>query len=412
MTVKVTTLSNGLRVITEHRASLETVSLGIWADVGARHETAKLNGVTHCLEHMLFKGTEKRSAKDIVLGIESVGGHINAYTTRDNTTYYARVLKNDAFLALDILSDIVMNSVCDQTELNREKEVILQEVGQSLDTPDDVIFDHLQAAAYGGQSIGRPILGTEDTIRSFTQADLIGYLKHHYVGANTVVSAVGNLDHDALVRAVEDRMGHMPKGIRQKAEKAFYKGARKIEQRDLEQVHIAAAWPSTSFHDDAYYASQVYSTILGGGMSSRLFQEVREQRGLAYSVYSFTSSHQDTGLFGLYAGTGPEMVEEMIPVIKGEMTALATGPEDQEFNVAIAQLKASLMMALESTTSRMEQLGRQLLVFDRVITVEEMIANVDSVTKEQVQNIGEEIINSTKSSIAIVGSGDFDSVSF
>ena len=412
MTVQVTTLSNGLRVITEHRASLETVSIGVWTDVGARHEPEALNGITHCLEHMLFKGTKTRSAKDIVLGIESVGGHINAYTTRDNTTYYARVLKDDLYLALDVLSDIVMNSVCDQKELDREKEVILQEVGQSLDTPDDVIFDHLQGISYGNQAIGRPILGTEATIRSFTQADLLNYLSINYVGANTVVSAVGYLDHDAVVKAVEEKMGHMPAGTKQRFDQAKYSGGRKIEKRDLEQVHIAAAWPGTSFHDENYYASQVHSTILGGGMSSRLFQEVRERRGLAYSVYSFTSSHQDTGLFGLYAGTGPEMVEELISVIKAEMASLAEGPEEQEFNVAIAQLKASLMMALESTTSRMEQLGRQLLVFDRVIPVEEMIANVESVTVDQVRNIGANIIEQEQTSIAIVGNSNFDAIRF
>jgi len=236
-------------------------------------------------------------------------------------------------------------------------------------------------------------------------------LHGNYTGANLVVSAVGNLDHKKLVTAVEMRLGGLPTGNKQNSTGARYHGGRKIEQRELEQIHIAAAWPGYSYHADDYYALQVYSTILGGGMSSRLFQEVREERGLAYSVYSFSSSHNDTGLFGIYAGTGPKLLSELTPVIRAEMESLAKGPEALEFKVATAQLKASLMMALEATTSRMEQLGRQILVFDRIIPVAEMLANVDKVTPEDVARIGERFASSTGASIAIVGDGNFDSVS-
>jgi predicted Zn-dependent peptidase len=412
LTPKITTLSNGLRIVSEHRPDLETVAVGVWADVGARHEDTRLNGVSHFLEHMLFKGTHSRSAKDIVLDIESVGGQINAYTTRDNTTYYARVLKDDLDLALDVLSDIVVNSVCDPKEIEREKDVILQEIGQALDTPDDVVFDHLQAAAYGNHALARPILGEPDIIKAFTQDDLLGYLRSNYVGSKMVVSAVGNLDHDALVKTVQAKLGHIPKGEVKRPDAASYQGGRKVEKRDLEQVHLALAWPGCSFHDDDYYAMQVYSTILGGGMSSRLFQEVREERGLAYSVYSFSSSHADTGLFGIYAGTGPELLGDLSPVIKAQMQELANGPEALEFKVAVAQLKASLMMALEAPTSRMEQLGRQLLVFDRLIPIPEMLANVDAVTSEDVAQLGERLVSSKEATVAIVGPGDFDSVQF
>lgn len=412
MTLNISTLANGLRVVSENRPDLETVSVGIWTDVGARHESKRLNGVSHFLEHMLFKGTKARSAKDIVLDIESVGGQMNAYTTRDNTTYYARVLKDDLALALDVLSDIVVNSVCDPKEIEREKDVILQEIGQALDTPDDVVFDHLQAVSYGDQPIARPILGEPGTINQFTQNDLLGYLRGNYTGSNMVVSAVGNLDHATLVKIVEDRLGSLPTGERQVSSGARYVGGRKTEKRELEQVHVAAAWPGCSYHDDDYYALQVYSTILGGGMSSRLFQEVREERGLAYSVYSFSSSHNDTGLFGIYAGTGPSQLAELTPVIRQEMESLVNGPEDLEFKVAVAQLKASLMMALEATTSRMEQLGRQLLVFDRIIPIPEMLANVDSVTPGDVARIAETIASSKNASVAIVGGGNFDSVRF
>lgn len=408
MSAEITRLANGLRIVSESRRSVETVSVGVWVDTGSRHEPLALNGATHFLEHMLFKGTKKRSSKDIVLEIEAVGGHMNAYTTRDNTTYYARVLKEDLGLALDVLADIIQNSVCADAEIVREKEVVLQEIGQALDTPDDIIFDHLQAAVYGDQALGRTILGEPATVKSFTQADLLGYLRKNYVAANIVVSAVGNLDHKDLVKLVEDKLGGLEKGTPSNADKARYVGGQKIEKRDLEQVHLTAAWPGSSFHDEAYYALQVYSTILGGGMSSRLFQEVREHRGLAYSVYSFTSSHAETGMFGLYAGTGPEMMNELVPVIKGEMQKLAEGPEAMEYKVAIAQLKASLMMALEATTSRMEQLGRQLLVFDRVIPVEEMVANVEAVDPDHVKRVATSICETSFPSMAIVGPGNFE----
>lgn len=410
--MEITRLASGLRVVSESRRSVETVSVGVWVDTGSRHEPKPLNGATHFLEHMLFKGTNKRSARDIVFEIEAVGGHMNAYTTRDNTTYYARVLKNDMPLAVDVLADIIQNSVCAEAEIEREKEVILQEVGQALDTPDDIVFDHLQASAYGDQAIGRTILGEPDVIKTFTQDDLLGYLGQNYVASNIVISAVGNLKHSDLVKLVEDKLGDLPTGKPSVITPSTYVGGRKIESRELEQVHLTAAWQGCSFHDDDYYAMQVYSTILGGGMSSRLFQEVREHRGLAYSVYSFTSSHAETGLFGLYAGTGPDMVDELIPVVKGEMQKLAEGPEELEYRVATSQLKASLLMALEATTSRMEQLGRQLLVFDRLIPVEEMVANVDAVSPEHVRNVARMICDSTSPSIAIVGPGAFENVNF
>lgn len=411
MSVAVTRLENGLRIVTEARPELQTVSVGIWVDVGARHEPEKLNGITHCLEHMLFKGTKRRSARDIAFEIEAVGGQMNAYTSRDNTTYYARVMKDDLALAVDLLSDIVLNSQCDTEELLREKEVILQEIGQALDTPDDVVFDHLQAVAYKGQAIGRSILGTPEHVRSFTSDDLLGYLKQNYTAANIVVSAVGNLDHEGLVAMVQEKLSALPDGKSSRLVDAAYTGGVMREEKDLEQVHIAAAWPGCAFGDDGYYALQVFSTILGGGMSSRLFQEVRENRGLAYSVYSFTSSHQDTGILGIYAGTGPDMAEEMMPVIRGEIEGLAKGPTQQEFDIAAAQLKSGLVMALEATSSRMEQLGRQMLVFDRILPIEEMIEKVDGVSLQGVAAVGSRILAEPAPSLAIVGGGALASIS-
>ena len=412
MSVEITRLANGLRIVSESRKSIQTVAVGVWVDIGARHEPQHLNGITHCLEHMLFKGTRRRTARDIAFEIEAVGGHMNAYTSRDNTTYYARVMKDDMELALDLLSDIVLNSTCADVELKREKEVILQEIGQAVDTPDDIVFDHLQTAAYRDQSIGRTILGEPETVRALSHSDLRTYLRTNYTASNIVVSAVGNLDHADLVRMVEEKFGALERGTATATDQAFYTGGRITEKRDLEQVHIAAAWPGCSFTDPDYYALQVYSTILGGGMSSRLFQEVREERGLAYSIYSFTSSHKDTGIFGLYAGTGPDLTAAMMPVIRAEMEAVAKGPTDEEFTIARAQLKSGLMMALEATTSRMEQLGRQILVFDRILPIEEMIGNVDAVTKSDVAAIAAKIVSSSSASVAIIGGGDLDSITF
>lgn len=413
MSVEITRLPSGLRIVSESRKSIQTVAVGVWVDIGARHEPEHLNGITHCLEHMLFKGTNRRSARDIAFEIEAVGGHMNAYTSRDNTTYYARVMKDDMELALDLLSDIVLNSTCSEAELTREKEVILQEIGQAVDTPDDIVFDHLQTAAYGKQqAIGRTILGEPETVRALSADDLRKYLKGNYTAPNIVISAVGNLEHADLVRMVEEKFAGLGGGQATVTEPALYTGGRFTEKRDLEQVHIAAAWSGCSFTDPDYYAYQIYSTILGGGMSSRLFQEVREERGLAYSIYSFTSSHKDTGIFGIYAGTGTDMAQGMMPVIQREMESVAKGPTDQEFLIAKAQLKSGLMMALEATTSRMEQLGRQILVFDRILPIDEMIGNVDAVEKAHVAEIAGRIVSSNSTSVAIIGDGNLDSITF
>jgi predicted Zn-dependent peptidase len=403
LTVKITTLANGLRIVTEQRLNLQTASVGVWVNVGARNENQTINGITHCLEHMFFKGTEKRSARDIAFEIEAVGGHLNAYTTRDNTTYYARVLKDDVPLAVDLLSDILLNSVFDEQELEREKDVILQELGQAIDTPDDIVFDHLQAAAFSNQALGRSILGTSETIKSFKSETLRDYMRQNYITDNMVISVVGNFDHDALIDLISSKFENTPTGNVQTAVAANYTGGRITEARSLEQVHLTLGWQGCSFEHDDYYPLQVYSTVLGGGMSSRLFQEIRETRGLAYSVYSFTGSHRETGIFGIYAGTSPELATQVIPVIKDEMTRIADNFSEEEIRVAAAQLKAGLMMALESTTSRMEQLGRQLLLFNRVIPVDEMISNVEAVTLNSVKELGASLVSADNVSLAAVG---------
>lgn len=403
MTVELTTLKNGLRVVSETRRTVETVSVGVWVDVGARHESLEQNGLTHFLEHMLFKGTKSRSAKDIAFEIEAVGGHMNAYTSRDNTTYYARVLKEDMRLAVDVLSDLLTNSLFDKAEIEREKDVVLQEIGQSLDTPDDVVFDHLQAEAFKNQPMGRTILGPAENVRAFSQDGLFDFLRQNYFADSMVISAVGNHDHKELVECVEACFGCIGNRERPKPIPATYVGGQRFEAKDLEQVHLTYGWQGVSFNDPQFYAYQLYSTILGGGMSSRLFQRVREELGLAYSVYSFSSSHADAGLFGIYAGTGAETISGLTPVIREEMEALTKGPTELEFRAAKAQMKSGILMALEATSSRMEQLGRQLLMFDRLIPISEITANIEAVTPDDVSHVARQIVSSDNPSIAAIG---------
>ena len=404
MAVLLTRLANGLRVITEERASLQTVSVGAWVGVGSRHEDARIHGISHCLEHMHFKGTEKRSASDIAYEIEAVGGDLNAYTTRDNTVYYARVLKDDLPLALDVLSDILQNSVFEGKELIREKDVICQEIGQANDTPDDIVFDYLQAQCFKGQPLGRAILGTEHSVQALSADDLRRYVQDYYTFDNMVVSAVGALSHETLLQLVEEKFTSLGAVAQEKTEQAIFTGGTQQEARELDQVHLTYGWNGVSFADDDYYAMQVFATILGGGMSSRLFQEIREKRGLAYSVYSFAGSHKDTGVFGIYAGTSPETHTQVKPLVDEQIQALAHSITDAELSTSKAQLKAGLMMALESTTSRMEQLGRQILTFGHHLSTQEILNNVDGVDSQQVRAIADKLLQQSTIATAIVGS--------
>lgn len=393
MTTRVTRLNNGVRVVTDAMPHLQSASVGTWIDAGARYETAEQNGISHLLEHMLFKGTARRSARAIAEEIEDVGGHMNAYTSRDHTTYYAKVLTQDVPLAVDILADILQNSRFDPVELEREQEVIVQEIGQVEDTPDDIVFDYLQERAFPDQPLGRSILGTEEQVESFDRQMLVEYLEAHYRGGNLVVTGAGNVDHDALVRLVEQGFGDLPAERRHGFAPARYEGGDKRFERDTEQLHITLGLPSLAFDDPDYYALQVFSTMLGGGMSSRLFQEVRENRGLAYSVYSFTSCHADTGLFGIYAGTGPEAAGELVEVMARETKGMCEAAPDAEVARARAQLKAGLLMSLESTSSRIEQLGRQMLIFDRILSIEEMVEQVEAVDGAAITRVCERMLS-------------------
>ncbi|MFQ5533950.1 MAG: M16 family metallopeptidase [Sphingomonadales bacterium] len=403
MTVKVTTLPSGLRVTSAHMPHLETTAVGMWVDVGARCEKRRGNGVSHLLEHMAFKGTSRRSARQIAEEIEAVGGQLNAYTSREQTAYYARVLKDDMPLAIDILGDILQHSTFADQELEREREVVIQEIGETNDTPDDVVFEHLQSSAYPGQALGRSILGTVDLVRGFSRDTLRHYMNEQYRAPAMVLSAAGNIDHDRLVALAEKSFAGFDGPPADNREAACYAGGDGRERRDLEQVHLTLGFNGLAFEDPDFYALQVFSTVLGGGMSSRLFQEVRETRGLAYSVYSFSTSFIDGGLFGVYAGTGPGQVGELVPVIADVMGEIAAAAEDKEVGRARAQLKAGLLMSLESSSARCEQIARQLLIFGRIIPVEELIEQVDAVDAQAVRKVARRILAAGKPTVAAVG---------
>jgi predicted Zn-dependent peptidase len=402
MSVRITTLPSGLRVVTDHIPHVESAAVGIWVDVGARHEAAEVNGVAHMLEHMAFKGTEKRDARRIAEEIEAVGGSLNAYTSRENTAYYARVLKADVPLAVDILSDILQHSTFDETELDRERAVIIQEIGQSFDTPEDLIFDQFQEVLYPDQPLGRPILGSEELIKSIPRAEIAGYMKRHYMASGMVLAAAGNIDHAALVAQAEGAFSEIGKGEPPAAAPARYAGGERFENRDLEQVHFALGFDGVPYGDPDYYAAGVFSYLLGGGMSSRLFQEIREKRGLVYSIYSFTSPYRDGGNFGVYAGTGEKEVDELVPVLCDELNKVASKISGEELARTKAQMKAGMLMSLESTSSRCERLAQNMLIHGRVFSYQEIIDKIDAVDEAAVIRVAQRMMRS-KPTVAALG---------
>ncbi len=401
--VRTARLSSGLRVVTHEMPHLETASLGVWVGAGARHETSEQHGIAHLLEHMAFKGTKRRSALQIAEEIESAGGDLNASTSVETTAYYARVLKDDVGLAMDVLADILQDPVFDPRELARERNVIMQEIAAAQDAPDDVVFDMLQDAAFPEQPLGRTVLGTVDSVCGFSADHLVGYRDDNYASGAMVVAAAGAVDHEHLVGLVESSLQPALAEPAIVPQPASYAGGDRRQNRDLEQAHAILGFQALSYVDDDYYAMQVLSSILGGGMSSRLFQEVREKRGLCYSIFSFGWGYADSGLFGVYAGTGPDDLPELMPVVAGELARAAEDISEQEVDRARTQLKAGLLMSLESSSSRAEQIARQELVFGRVLPIEELVARVEAVDAENVQSVATRLFDHASPVVAAVG---------
>jgi predicted Zn-dependent peptidase len=382
---------------------LMSASVGVWITAGGRHERVEQNGIAHFLEHMAFKGTERRSALQIAEAIEDVGGYINAYTSREMTAYYARVLTEDVPLALDVIADIVLNPVFDPREIEVERHVILQEIGQALDTPDDIIFDWLQEAAYPDQPMGRTILGPTERVRGFSRDDLKRFVGEHYGPDQMILAAAGAVDHDRIVALAGALFGGLKSLTRPGQEPAAFSGGERRVDKQLEQVHFALAFEAPGYREDAVYTAQVLSTALGGGMSSRLFQKIREERGLCYSIFSQAGAYADTGLFTIYAGTSAEEVGELAGLTIDELKRSAEDMSEAEVARARAQMKAGMLMGLESPSSRAERLARLLAIWGRVPDVEEAVAKIDAVTVEAVRAHAVDMIEAGRTALALYG---------
>ena len=406
MSVQYHKLPNGFRIVTEDMPGLKSAAIGIWITAGGRHERLDQNGIAHFLEHMAFKGTATRSALQIAEAIEDVGGYINAYTSRECTAYYARVLEADVPLALDVIADIVLNPVFDHAEIEIERGVILQEIGQAYDTPDDIIFDWLQEDSYRDQPLGRTILGPSDRVRAFTRDDLLSFVAEHYGPGQMILSAAGAVDHDAIVRLAERLFGHLaPRALRE-ADPARFTGGETRRVKDLEQAHIALAFESPGYRDDAIYTAQIYSSALGGGMSSRLFQEVRERRGLCYTIFAQTGAYADTGTTTIYAGTSGDQLGDLARITIDEMKRAADTMSDEEVARARAQMKAGMLMGLESPSNRAERLARLIQIWDRVPPLEDTIARIDAVTTADVRAMAAEVAHAAPAALALYGPVD------
>ncbi|VDC28303.1 M16 family metallopeptidase [Pseudogemmobacter humi] len=402
MTVQIHTLSNGFRIVTETMPGLKSASVGLWVEAGGRHEGEGENGVAHFLEHMAFKGTPTRSALRIAEEIEDVGGYINAYTSREMTAYYARCLSADVPRALDVISDIVLNPLFDRDDIETERHVILQEIGQANDTPDDIIFDWLHEVSYPGQAFGRTILGPEERVAAFDAPDFRRFVSRHYGPDRMILSAAGGVDHAAILAQAERIFGALLPVGRIAAQPARFLTGERREEKDLEQAHFALNLEAPSYRDPAVYAAQVWSTAMGGGMSSRLFQKIREERGLCYTIHAQSAAYDDTGHITLYAGTSAVEIGELAELTVAELNRAAQDMTDAEVARAKAQITAGMLMGLESPSSRAERNARLLSVWGRVPDLDEVVAKIEAVGTGDVLEQGRRIL-SGPAALAVYG---------
>ncbi|MBL1406038.1 MAG: peptidase M16 [Hyphomicrobiales bacterium] len=406
MSVEVTKLKNGMTVVLNPMPHLETVALGTWIKAGSRNEDENEHGIAHFLEHMAFKGTKKRTSRQIVEAIEDVGGDINAATSIESTSYFTRLLGDDINLGMDVLHDILENSTFEEAEIEREKHVILQEIGAANDVPDDLVFDNFQDTAFDGQPIGRPILGTPETVKSFGKDDLNNYLGKHYRGPNMVLSASGKIDCDKLLTKAEELYSGFPSSLADEPVASNYIGGESFTKRDNAETQLVIGFEGRAYHARDFYASQLLSMILGGGMSSRLFQEVREKHGLCYSIYSFHWGFSDSGIFGVHAATETEDIPKLMPIILDELKRAAQDIDKHEVDRARAQIRAGLMMSMESPSSRATQLARQIMLFGRPVTNEELMDRLTAISTERITDLAGRLFTQSNPTIAAVGSVD------
>ncbi|WP_305989246.1 pitrilysin family protein [Roseibium sp. MMSF_3544] len=406
MKVQTTVLENGMTVVTDQMPYLKTAALGVWVRTGSRAETLQQNGITHLLEHMAFKGTRSRTARGIAEEIEAVGGELNASTSIEHTNYYARILAEDMPLAVDILSDILQNSTFDAQELAREQHVILQEIGAANDSPEDQAFDLFQGTAWPDQAIGRPILGTPETVQGFNRDALNAYLADRYRGPDMVLAAAGAVDHDEFVALAREKFGGFSSEAASQDTKATYGGGETLRPKDLMEAQVLMGFEGLAYKSKDYYAIQILASVLGGGMSSRLFQEIREKHGLCYAIYSFHWAFSDTGLFGLHAATSHEDLAALMPMIANELVSASQTITDDEVARSRAQIRAGLMMALESPAARAGQIARQILVHGRVLGPDEISSKIEAVTAEDIRRVAYETFVGTTPTLTAIGPVD------
>ncbi len=409
-----TLLDNGIRIVSHEMPEHRSVSLGIWVENGSRHESEAENGLSHFIEHLLFKGTERRSAAQIAEEMDAVGGVINAFTSKEHTCYYAKVLDENLPLAIDLLTDIFLHSSFDAQEIERERSVILQEISQAEDTPDDYVHDLFNLDFFKNHPIGRPICGSEETVNNFQREDILGFFKSRYRPRRVIVSTAGNFRHQALVEEMAARLGSVLDGDRQdgalsaNGEPTPEMGSGVFPHaKSLEQVHLCLGVAGISQAHPKRYVAYVLNTLLGGGMSSRLFQEIREKRGKAYSVYSFSSSYKDVGYLGVYAGTSLESTEEVVELILKELKKLAAGEiKDEELSRTQGQLVGSMMLGLESTDSWMSHIARNEIYFGKTVSTEEICQKIRAVSRDDMIELADTLFAKGAMTLTLLGGFD------
>lgn len=392
-----------MRIAVDEMKDIETVSVGVFVNTGSRNEDKKINGISHFLEHMAFKGTAKRNAKQIAEEFEGIGGRINAYTSKEKTVYYAKVLKQHAEFAVEFLSDILQNSTFEKTELEKERGVILQEIAMTNDTPDDIVFDYFQDVAYPKQALGRSILGPVKNIKKFDREFFVDYMGKQYNYENMAVVAAGNIKENDLLAWTNKYFTNLGEKKIKDYEKAKYEGGDFRKEKKLEQVNLVLGFEGYSYIDETHYTAQILAMILGSGMSSRLFQEIRENRGLAYSIYAFNYNHFDSGIFGIYAGTTPEKTNELLKATADELKKICDGITDVELARVRTQFEASLLMAKESTSGRMQKLGGDIFAYNRIVSDKEILEKVMAVSKQDIINLAQKVFTSSKPTFAAIG---------
>ncbi len=403
--IKVTKLENGVTVASDYMSNVETVSLHISVKVGSRNETQELNGISHLIEHMMFKGTKKRNAEEIANAFENIGASFNASTSKEVTTYYGKVLKEYSENLFEILSDMVFNSTFDETELEREKNVVIQEIAMTNDAPDDIISDYYSETAFSNQAFGRTILGPEENIKKFTSEDLVNYVKNNYTADNIFITCAGNLKHEELLNIVNKYLSQydINKTRERELERAKYTGGYFVKNKDLEQVQCLFGFKGLGCTDKNLYKFMIINNILGGGMSSRLFQDIREKKGLCYTIYSANCSTYETGSFEIYLATDPEKVNFAIEsIIKELKNIVKSGITEQEFNRAKISIKSAILMQLEKTSSRAKMLANSLIFRNKVVSVKKIINLIEKIKQEDLIDVLKHIISS-KPTIAIYG---------